>query len=159
MKEVIAFALITVCVVLIEEVGCSTEICHPIPRVVDNQQGQGEPGRPGKRGPAGPQGVKGQSGSAGPHGVKGESGSAGPQGVKGESGSAGPQGVKGESGSAGLQGVKGESGSCVCATEQFESLRSQLQTVQGKIEYADLNICVGCMPSFGLDQWFPAVGV
>ena len=147
MKEVIAFALITVCVVLIEEVGCSTEICYPIPRVVDNQQGQGETGRPGKRGPAGPQGVKGQSGSAGPHGVKGESGSAGPQGVKGESGSAGPQ------------GVKGESGSCVCATEQFESLRSQLQTVQGKIEYADLNICVGCMPSFGLDQWFPAVGV
>ena len=135
MKEVIAFALITVCVVLIEEVGCSTEICYPIPRVVDNQQGQGETGRPGKRGPAGPQGVKGQSGSAGPHGVKGESGSAGPQ------------------------GVKGESGSCVCATEQFESLRSQLQTVQGKIEYADLNICVGCMPSFGLDQWFPAVGV
>jgi len=99
MKEVIAFALITVCVVFIEEVRCSTEICYPIPRVVDNQTGQGETGRPGKRGPAGP------------------------------------------------QGVKGESGSCVCAMEEFESLRSQLQTVQGKVQYAELKIhgCVACL--------------
>jgi len=85
MKEVIAFALTTFCVVFIEKVRCSSEICYPIPRAVDNQQGQGEPGRPGKRGPAGP------------------------------------------------QGAKGESGSCVCATEELESLRSQLQTVQGKV--------------------------
>jgi len=92
MKEAIAFVLITLYVVLIEKARCSTEICYPIPRAVDNQQGQGEPGRPGKRGPAGP------------------------------------------------QGAKGESGSCVCATEEFESLRSQLQTVQGKIEYAELKM-------------------
>jgi len=95
MKEFIAFALTTACVVLIEEVRCSTEICYPIPRVVEKQKGQGEPGRPGKRGPAGP------------------------------------------------QGVKGESGSCVCATEEFKSLRSQLQTVQGKKQYTELKIIGG----------------
>jgi len=99
MKEIIAFVLITVCVVFIEEVRCSTEICYPIPRVVEKQKGQGDPGRPGKRGPAG------------------------------------------------SQGVKGEPGSCVCATEEFESLRSQLQTVQGKVQYAELKIhgCVACL--------------
>ena len=113
MKEVIAFALITVCVVFIEEVMCSTEICYPIPRVVDNQKGQGEPGRPGKRGPAGP------------------------------------------------QGVKGEPGSCVCATEEFQSLRSQLQTVQGKVQYAELKTyrCVACLDLVKiLDQLCPAHG-
>jgi len=107
MKEVIAFALITACVVFIVEVRCSTEICYPIPRAVDNQQGQGEPGRPGKRGPAGP------------------------------------------------QGVKGEPGSCVCATEEFESLRSQLQTIQGKVQCAELKIYGVFMPLFCFDQWFP----
>ena len=99
MKEIIAFVLITVCVVFIKEARCSTEICYPIPRVVENQKGQGEPGLPGKRGPAGP------------------------------------------------QGVKGESESCVCATEDFESLRSQLQTLQGKVQNAELKThgCVACL--------------
>jgi len=96
MKEIIAFVLITVCVVFIKEARCSTEMCYPIPRVVKNQKGQGEPGLPGKRGPAGP------------------------------------------------QGVKGEPGSCVCATDEFESLRSQLQTLQGKVHYAELKIH-GCL--------------
>jgi len=96
MKEFIAFVLTTVCIVLIEEVRCSTDIWYPIPWVAHRHQGQGEPGRPGNRGPA----------------------------------------VS--------HGAEWEPRSCVCATQEFENLRSQLQTVQGKIQYAELKIYRMC---------------